>query len=214
MKKFPKEFEFIAVEGAIGVGKTSFARILGNKLNAKIILDSVERNPFLQEFYQNPKEYAFIAQINFMFLRYEQQKKLFQQELFYSRLVSDYIFMKDRIFACINLNEKELALYDKISEFLVKNVPIPDLVIFLQSSTKRLMENIRKRNQPHEENITEDYLKIVNEAYNQYFINYDIAPLLVINANDIDFVRNPEKIDDIINYIKNPFLGTKYYNPR
>ena len=213
MKRFPKEFEFIAVEGTIGVGKTSFARILAQKLNAKIVLDKVEENPFVNEFYQNQKAYAFITQINFLFSRYEQQSKLFQKELFYSRVVSDYIFFKDRIFACVNLNEKEFALYDKIADLLIKDIPIPDIVIFLQSNTKRLLENIKKRNQPYEENITEDYLKLINEAYNQYFINYDVSPLLVINTNEIDFITHPEIIDEIIDFVKTPFLGTKYYNP-
>jgi len=214
MKKLPKEFEFIAVEGAIGVGKTSFARILGKKLNAKIVLENVGENPFVKEFYQNPKEFAFITQINFLFLRYEQQKKLIQRDLFYPRTITDYALWKDRIFACVNLNEKELALYDKIADLLVKDVPIPDLIIFLQSGYKRLMENIRKRNYPFEENITEDYLKIINEAYNQYFFNYNVSPLLVINTSEIDFVMNPEEINKIIDYIKTPFMGTKYYNPK
>ena len=214
MKKFPKEFEFIAVEGAIGVGKTSFTRILGKRLNAKVILENVEENPFIKEFYQNPKEFAFITQINFLFLRYEQQKKLSQRDLFHPRIIIDYAFWKDRIFACVNLDEKELALYDKIADFLVKDVPIPDLIIFLQSGYKRLMENIRKRNYPFEENITEDYLRIINEAYNQYFFNYSVSPLLVINTNEIDFVMNPEEIDNIIDYIKTPFKGAKYYNPK
>ena len=214
MKKFPNEFEFIAVEGAIGVGKTSFARILGKKLNAKIVLENVEENPFIKEFYQNPKEFAFITQINFLFIRYEQQRKLFQRDLFYTRIITDYVFWKDRIFACVNLNEKELALYDKISNLLIKEVPTPDLIIFLQSSYKKLMENIKKRNYPYEENITEDYLKVITEAYNQYFFNYNISPLLVVNIEEMDFVTNPDEIDNIINYIKTPFQGTKYYNPK
>jgi len=213
-KKFPEEFEFIAVEGAIGIGKTSFARILGEKLNAKIVLENVEENPFIKEFYQNPKAFAFITQINFLFLRYEQLRRLFQRDLFYARTIADYVFWKDRIFACVNLNEKELALYDKIADLLVKDIPIPDLIIFLQSNSKKLMENIKKRNYPYEENITQDYLKLLNEAYNQYFINYDISPLLVINTDEMDFIMNPDEVNDIIKYIESPFRGTKYYNPK
>jgi deoxyadenosine/deoxycytidine kinase len=214
MKKFPKEFELISVEGAIGVGKTSFARILGEKLKAKIVLENVEDNPFIKEFYQNPKEYAFITQINFLFIRYEQLKKLFQRDLFYPRIITDFFFWKDRIFACVNLNEKELTLYDKIANLLVKDVPIPDLIIFLQSNSKKLLQNIKKRNYPYEENIAEDYLKLLNEVYNQYFFNYDISPLLIINTDEIDFIMNPDKINDIIKYIENPFQGTKYYSPK
>ena len=119
MKNFSKEFELIAIEGAIGVGKTSFARIIGDKLKAKIVLENVEENPFIKDFYQNPEEFAFITQLNFLFLRYERLKKLFQRDLFHPRTITDFVFGKDRIFACANLNERELALYDKISDLLV-----------------------------------------------------------------------------------------------
>ena len=214
MKKPSEQFEYIAVEGPIGVGKTSFSRILANKLNAKLILENADENPFLSDFYQNPQGFAFITQINFLFLRYEQLRKIFQKDLFHTRTVTDFIFWKDRIFACVNLGEREFALYEKIAHLLVKEVPVPDLVIYLQSPLKKLFDNIDKRNRSYEINISGDYLKVINEAYNQYFFSYDSSPLLVVNTSDIDFVRNPDEIDEIIEFIKNPFRGTKYFNPK
>ena len=214
MKKLPKQFEYIAVEGPVGVGKTSFSRILAGKLNARIVLENVEDNPFLSDFYQNPNEFAFITQINFLFMRYEQLRKIIQRDLFQTRTVTDFIFWKDRIFACVNLAEREFALYEKIAHLLVKEVPVPDLVIYLQSPLKRIADNIEKRSKGYESNISEEYLKVINEAYNQYFFGYDSSPLLVVNISEIDFVRNPDEINNIIDFIKTPFSGTKYFNPK
>ena len=135
---------YVAIEGCIGVGKTSLAKLLSERLAAKLILEKFEDNPFLPDFYQNPERYAFQTQLFFLLSRYRQQLDLQQTDLFHKCIVSDYIFAKDRLFATLNLNEKEISLYDNVASLLEKNITFPNLVIFLQSNTERLMENIRK----------------------------------------------------------------------
>ncbi len=204
---------FIAIEGVIGAGKTTLARLLAERLDARLVLERVDENPFLPDFYQGARQFAFMTQINFLFLRYEQQIGLLQQDLFHQIVISDYLFAKDRIFASVNLDEREFELYERIARLLVREVPKPDLVVYLQASTDVLMENIRRRNRPMETYITKDYLSVLNEAYNQYFIHYSESPLLVINASLVDYLREPKHLQDLTDYIKSPYSGTRYYNP-
>ena len=140
----------VAIEGCIGVGKTSLAKLLTERLEAKLVLEEFEDNPFLPDFYQNPERYAFQTQLFFLLSRYRQQIDLQQTDLFYKCVVSDYIFAKDRLFATLNLSEKEISLYDSVASLLEKNITFPNLVIFLQSDTDRLMENIRQRGRNYE----------------------------------------------------------------
>jgi len=204
---------YVAIEGCIGVGKTSLAKLLSERLAAKLILEKFEDNPFLPDFYQNPERYAFQTQLFFLLSRYRQQLDLQQTDLFHKCIVSDYIFAKDRLFATLNLNEKEISLYDNVASLLEKNISFPNLVIFLQSNTERLMENIRKRGRNYEKQMDWKYIDSLNQVYNEYFFRYDKSPLMIINTNNIDFVNNKNDLEEILTFIRKPIQGVKYYNP-
>lgn len=204
--------QYIAIEGVIGVGKTSLATKLAEHFGAKILLEQHEENPFLPDFYESPRQFAFPTQLFFLLSRYRQQQEIPQRELFHDLLVTDYIFAKDRIFASITLEDRELFLYDKIASLLEQDIPRPDLVLYLQSSTERIMSNIKKRSRDYEKNITEEYIRALNEAYNQFFINYSASSLLIINATEIDFVNRNEDFQDLVAQIKRPISKTQYYS--
>ena len=203
----------IAVEGTIGVGKTSLAKILGERLEAKLILEEFEENPFLVDFYKDAERFAFQTQLFFLLSRYRQQQELQQTDLFTKALISDYMFVKDRLFAALNLNDKEMGLYNSVARILEKNVSSPDMVIFLQSDTDRLMLNIKKRGREYEKSIDWKYIDALNMIYNEFFFRYDKSPLLIINTNDIDFVNNKTDLEEIIEFIRTPGEGTRYFNP-
>jgi deoxyguanosine kinase len=203
----------IAIEGTIGVGKSSLANILAEKLDARVILEEFEENPFLSEFYNDPERFAFQTQLFFLLSRYRQQLDLQQTELFSQRIISDYMFAKDRLFASLNLDDKEMSLYNSVANLLEKNIIYPDLVIFLQSDTDRLMENIKYRGRDYEMSIDWNYIDALNQIYNEYFFRYNKSPLLIINTNDLDFVNRNEDLNEIIEFIRKPVLGTKFYNP-
>jgi len=203
----------IAIEGTIGVGKTSLAGILGDRLEAKLILEEFEENPFLVEFYKDSDRFAFQTQLFFLLSRYRQQQQLQQTDLFTKTLISDYMFVKDRLFAALNLDDKEMSLYNTVARILEKNVASPDMVIFLQSDTDRLMQNIKLRGREYEKLIDWKYIDALNQMYNDYFFRYDDSPLLIINTNDIDFVNNKDDLEEIIEFIRTPGEGTRYFNP-
>lgn len=203
----------IAIEGTIGVGKTSLAGILGDRLEAKLILEEFEENPFLVEFYKDSDRFAFQTQLFFLLSRYRQQQQLQQTDLFTKTLISDYMFVKDRLFAALNLDDKEMSLYNTVARILEKNVASPDMVIFLQSDTDRLMQNIKLRGREYEKLIDWKYIDALNQMYNEYFFRYDDSPLLIINTNDIDFVNNKDDLEEIIKFIRTPGEGTRYFNP-
>ena len=203
----------IAVEGTIGVGKTSLAGILGDRLEAKLILEEFEENPFLVEFYKDSDRFAFQTQLFFLLSRYRQQQQLQQTDLFTKTLISDYMFVKDRLFAALNLDDKEMSLYNAVARILEKNVASPDMVIFLQSDTDRLMQNIKLRGREYEKLIDWKYIDALNQMYNECFFRYDSSPLLIINTNDIDFVNNKNDLEEIIQFIRTPGEGTRYFNP-
>tara|TARA_B110000196_G_scaffold57162_1_gene47332 strand:- start:26 stop:685 length:660 start_codon:yes stop_codon:yes gene_type:complete len=203
----------IAIEGSIGVGKTSLAKLLAERLEGRLVLEKFDENPFLEEFYKNPDHYAFQTQLWFLLSRYRQQQDLQQMDLFTSALISDYMFVKDRLFAALNLNDNEMKLYDMVARILEKNIVQPDLVIFLQSDTERLMENIKKRGRDYEVSMDWKYIDALNQIYNEYFFRYDKSPLLIINSNDIDFVNNESDLDAIFEFIRTPGQGTRYFNP-
>ena len=203
----------IAIEGTIGVGKTSLVKVLGELLNAKLILEEFEENPFLVEFYKDSDRYAFQTQLFFLLSRYRQQQELQQTELFTKTLISDYMFIKDRLFAALNLNDMEMSLYNSVAQILEKSVSPPDMVIFLQSDTDRLMHNIKIRGREYEKMIDWKYIDALNQMYNEFFFRYDSSPLLIINTNDIDFVKNKNDLEEIIQFIRTPCEGTRYFNP-
>ena len=203
----------IAIEGSIGVGKSSLAKILSERLEAKLILEAFEENPFLMDFYNDPDRFSFQTQLFFLISRYKQQQELHQTDLFIKTLITDYMFVKDRLFAALNLNDKEMSLYNSVATILEKNIAMPDMVIFLQSDTDRLMHNIKIRGREYEKSIDWKYIDALNQVYNEYFFRYDKSPLLIINTNEIDFVYNQDDLEEIIQFIRTPGEGTRYYNP-
>jgi len=208
-----KNIYYIAIEGVIGVGKTSLAKILSEELSAKIVLERFEENPFLEDFYVDPERYAFQTQMFFLLSRYRQQMEFKQFDLFSELVVSDYMFQKDKLFASINLNEREFELYNSVYKLLERDVLKPDLVIFLQASVDRLMHNIRKRGRSYERYIQREYIESLVHVYNEFFFFYKDSPLLIINTEEMDFVNNKDDLNDILKVVKEPFEGVKYYNP-
>lgn len=208
-----KQLYYLAIEGVIGVGKTSLARLLAERLNARLVLEEFEENPFLRDFYQDRRRYAFQTQVFFLLSRFRQQQKLNQTNLFHQLLITDYTFQKDRLFAYLNLSEDELALYDQLAKILEPRVPVPDLVIYLQADTDRLLYNIRQRGRDFESGITREYIEALNQVYNEYFFNYDRSPLLIVNATEIDFVHNPRDLEELLQTLRKPISGRKFYNP-
>lgn len=208
------DLRHIAVEGVIGAGKTTLARMLGDALSARVVLEKFEENPFLKDFYRDQERYAFQTQIFFLLTRYKQQRELFQADLFQRILVTDYIFEKDKIFAYLNLQDEELKLYETLVASIEHSVPTPDLVVYLQSSVSRLMGNIRKRGRPYETQMSEQYIRDLNEAYNYFFFRYKSTPLLIVNSAEIDFVNNEEQYRDLVREIFRPNrAAVEYYNP-
>lgn len=208
------DLRHIAIEGVIGVGKTTLANMLGETLSANVVLEKFEENPFLKDFYRDPDRYAFQTQIFFLLTRYKQQRELFQADLFHRFLVTDYIFEKDKIFAYLNLQDEELKLYETLISSIEHSIPTPDIVVYLQSSVPRLMANIRKRARSYETEITEQYIKDLNEAYNYFFFRYKSTPLLIVNSAEIDFVNNRDQYEDLVREIfRTNRAAVEYYNP-
>lgn len=208
------DLRYIAVEGVIGAGKTSLAKRIGERLNAKFIFEQFDNNPFLEKFYVDRKRFAFQTQMFFLINRFKQQQELNQEDLFSEHLVCDYIFEKDRIFAYLNLSKDELNLYESIYPLLARSLRKPDLVIFLQSSTDRLIYNIKKRNRKFERAITRSYLEELSEAYIHFFFRYNSTPLLIVNSTEIDFVNSDSDFEELFKQIFREDRGfTEYFNP-
>ena len=205
--------KYIAVEGSIGVGKTSLSRMLTNHYNGRLVTEHHEANPFLNDFYKNRRRYAFQAQIFFLLSRFKQQQEFLSGELLASHVISDYFFGKDRIFATLNLSPDELTLYDRVASLLEKSIPLPDLVIYLTASPDVLMNRIKKRGRSAEKNIDMDYLASVNESYSKYFFHFNHTPLLVINTEHVDFSIEPDRFEYLIDKIENMKSGTSYLVP-
>lgn len=208
------EVKYIAVEGAIGAGKTSLAVKLKERLNAQLIVEQFEVNPFLEKFYNERNRYAFQTQMFFLVNRYKQQQALHQENLFSEHIVADYIFEKDKIFAYLNLNGEELKLYESVFPLLFKNLRQPDLVVYLQSSVDRLMYNIKKRSRQIERNLTRGYIEELSEAYNDFFFRYATTPLLIVNTTEMDFVNNQKDFEELFQAIfRNDRGFTEYFQP-
>lgn len=208
-----ENIRYIAIEGPIGVGKTSLAGLLAEKFGGVTMIEEVEANPFLPKFYSNVKKHAFQTQVFFLLSRYQQQKELVQQDLFGEMVVSDYLFAKDRIFAYLNLDNNELTLYEQVYRLLDTSIPKPDLVIYLQASTEVLLERIDKRALEFESGISEEYLERLVDAYNKYFFHYTDTPLLSVNTSGINFVDNPSDLEDLVKEIKAMKGGSQHYIP-
>lgn len=202
--------KYIAVEGLIGVGKTALARLLAKKLDAKLILEEVEENPYLGKFYKDIKSYAFQTQLFFLFSRYKQQQELRQASMFH--VVSDYLFEKDRIFAYLNLNEHEINLYEKVYSTLVRDLTRPDLVVYLQARMDTIRDRIRGRNRSAEADLSMEYLESLGDAYNRFFLHYDATPLLIVNTDSLDFVKNQDDFENLFREIMTPTQGRRFYS--
>ena len=204
---------YIAIEGPIGVGKTSLAQLLSKELGARLVLEDFEDNPFLPDFYNDPERFGFQTQLFFLLQRYRQQQDLRQVDMFQKLLITDYMFVKDRLFASLNLGDKEMQLYDTVASLLERNIIRPDIVIYLQADTDVLMKNIEKRGRNMEKNVTWEYIDALNQVYTEYFFRYQDTPLVIINTNNIDFVENENDLKEVIDYIRQPVSGTKFFNP-
>ncbi len=204
---------YIVVEGPIGVGKTTLARLLAEEFNARPIFEQVEENPFLRKFYDEPGSFGFQTQLFFLLSRYRQQRQLAQQDLFNQSTVADYLFAKDKIFAQANLEGDELALYRQLFGLLDARLPKPDLVVYLQARADVLMERLRKRDRDYERRIAPEYLQRIAEAYRDYFFYYDETPLLVVDSSAVDFVANSEELADLVREIRSMGQGVQHYIP-
>jgi deoxyadenosine/deoxycytidine kinase len=205
-------YRHIAVEGPIGVGKTSLVNMLARRFKGTKVLEDVE-NPFLGDFYKDKKGAAFRCQLFFLLSRYDQQRKLAQRDLFTELVLSDYSFPKDKIFAYLTLDDAELMIYNRLYDVLVESVPKPDLVIYLQGNLDTLLKRIKRRGREYEKSISPAYLKELSDAYSHYFYRYEETPLLVVNTNEIDFVHTPEHFEALVEQISRAQKGTQYYVP-
>lgn len=195
---------YIAIEGVIGVGKTTLARMLQSKFNAEVQLEVFEENPFLADFYSDRERYAFQTQMFFLLSRYHQQRRSVQETLDSGKnLFTDYTFAKDALFAGINLKGDELEMYYKVHQALGEKVRHPDLIVYLSADTKVLMQRIAMRDRSYERNMENEYIELLNKAYNDHFVHhYQGPPVLVIDSNDLDFVARKDDLEDIENLIK------------
>jgi deoxyguanosine kinase len=207
-------FHYIAVEGPIGVGKTTVVDRLAERLDANKVLEDWSTNPFLHPFYDGKPGAAFQAELFFLLSRYRQQQELLQRRLFAQATLVDYVFEKSRLFSYLNLDDSELLIFDKLFALLCEGMPKPDLVVYLQAPTEVLLRRVKQRGRPEEARLSEEYLSEVNRAYNHYFFHYTTTPLLVVNTADVDFASNPEDTDDLLRQVRAMGKGTQYYVPR
>jgi deoxyadenosine/deoxycytidine kinase len=204
---------YIAIEGPIGVGKTSLARMLAEEIDARLVTEDVEENPFLRKFYESRSDHAFQTQIFFLLQRYRQQMQMAQPDLFQQTSISDYLFDKDRIFAKINLDDNELALYEQIYSMLDRQLARPDLVVILQASPRVLLDRIRRRGRDYERSIDIHYLEKLSEAYNDYFFYFNDTSLLVVNTDGIDFVKSRGDFEELLKKILSFTRGIQFFVP-
>ena len=209
----PDHLRYIAVEGVIGAGKSTLARMLAERTGARLVLESFEDNPFLERFYADAERWAFQTQLTFLASRFRQQKALASRDLFQQTTVADYAFDKDRIFARVTLEGDEYQLYDTMYGIMEPTVPAPDLVVYLRSSVDRLLRNVALRGRSYEAQMDPAYLAELSEAYDRYFFHYTRSPLLVVNATQIDFVREPSHFEELVRAIRGVRGGTTYFNP-
>jgi deoxyadenosine/deoxycytidine kinase len=204
---------YIAVEGPVGVGKSTLARVLSERLGARLIEENPEENPFLRAYYQDRKKHAFQAQLFFLLSRFQQQQALFQQDLFSRSTVAEYLFARDRIFASLTLGPDELALYDRVYDLLGPRVVKPDLVVYLQARTEVLLDRVRRRGRDYERSIDGAWLEGLAKAYNDFFFHYEDTPLLVVNVSDVDLDGNPDDVEALLAVIRKHRKGTQHYVP-
>ena len=203
---------YIAVEGPIGVGKTSLARKISADFGHQLCLEQPDENPFLKDFYENRQKFAFATQIHFVMQRSHQLNKYFSESLIEQRIVSDFIFEKEDLFAGLNLSADEYKVFEEVKSKFYINSPKPDLVIYLQASPKQLLNRVKERGKVYEEQISLEYLEKICEMYSGFFFSYYDSPLLVINVDNVDFVSNPEDYNELVSHIKRDVVGKEYIN--
>jgi deoxyadenosine/deoxycytidine kinase len=209
-------FRYIAVEGPIGAGKTTLAERLGTRLDATLVLEETE-NPFLRDFYADRPGAALQAQLFYLLNRHRQQTSLRQADLFNQVTICDYLFDKDKIFAYLNLDDNELFIYQRLYDLLAREVPPPDLVVYLQAPTDVLLRRLHARREDPETSAfvpDPEYLKELNEAYTHFFFHYNTTPLLVVETSQLDSDASDEALDDLVKQITQMSAGTRYYVPR
>ena len=209
------DFRHIAIEGPIGLGKSVLADRLGARLDATIVLDETD-NPFLADMYAGRPGAAFQAQLFFTLSRHRQQTALRQSDLFSQLTVCDYLFERDKIYAYLNLDDNELFIYQRVFELLAQDIPVPDLVVYLQSPTEVLRKRLRDRERANVEfpHLDDDYVKELNEAYNHFFFHYNTTPLLVVETSQFDLSWGDEALADLERQLRSMGKGTRYYVPR
>ncbi|MFV1980493.1 MAG: deoxynucleoside kinase [Rhodothermia bacterium] len=209
----PEHLRYVAIEGVIGVGKTTLAKYLAKRFGGHAVLEMFDENPFLESFYANRERWAFHTQLSFLASRFKQQKGIQNRDLFRTFVVSDYTFDKDRIFAHLNLVGHELSLYNSLFSIMEPTIPRPDLIVYLQSNTDRLMRNIALRGRAYERKMKRDYIQSLVEAYDYFFFRYIGSPLLIVNAAELDFVKYPDDLDEIVRQIcTGRHTATTYFN--
>ncbi|OBS09881.1 deoxynucleoside kinase [Acidihalobacter prosperus] len=204
---------YIAIEGPIGVGKTTLARRLSEDFGASLLLETPEDNPFLERFYEDPARAALPAQLSFLLTRVRQMSGLRQSDLFASTRVADFLLEKDRLFAEVTLDDDELALYEQVYAQLTLEAPQPDLVVYLQAPVDVLLRRIEQRARKYERQLDPAYLTRLCARYTDFFYHYDAAPLLIVNASEIDIVRNERDYQALVEEIRTPPSGRRYFNP-
>ena len=206
--------KYIAIEGPIGVGKTTLANKIAETFNYDAFLEQPSENPFLKNFYRNPSQSALATQLFFLFQRMQQIQDLKQRSLFETVRVADFLIEKDRLFAEVTLSNEEMDLYDKVYDHLTLDAPTPDLVIYLQAPIDVLKDRITKRGNINEQYLTLDYLEKLNDAYSRFFLDYNAAPLLIINAADIDLEFNENDYESLVTSIMSSPKGKNFINPQ
>jgi deoxyguanosine kinase len=212
MAKLFEPPRYIAIEGPIRVGKSTLANIIGDRLNAQRVMEP-ENNPFLRAFYEGKRGAGFQAQFAFLIRRFEQLRNLEVGPKSQKIVVADYVFEKDKIFAYINLNDAELEIYNRYYQFFREQLPVPDLVIYLQASPEVLKKRLRKKNAPEEVSVSDDYIEEVVRAYEHFFFHYTSSDLLVVNTSEIDFVERHSDLQELLRRVSEPIRGTQYFLP-
>lgn len=200
----------IAIEGGIGAGKTTLAKVLAEELGGEVMLEDSDQNPFLPRFYFDPERWGLITQVTFLLLRYRQLSELRYRPLFSQALVMDYLFDRDQLFAALTLSERDYSLYLHLARGLAGELPTPDLVVFLKASPEKLFQNIVIRNRSYERSISLEYLQNLCEAYHRFFQNWDKTPLVVVNSHIYDFVSNRDHRREIVEAVLNTRSGRRY----